>query len=182
MKSQTLHSFLARTLVVATLAIGLHAAPAAADTYEVGPLAGLPYVNFTSLPSGSFLDLYYFTHPGNGLVAAGVLPINLPLGGVSLLNLGDLTLSLYNADNLLLGSSSANPLGFGSMLDTGSYHFSLSGTANGILGGAYLFSLADMSFVSAVPEPGPWVLLGFGLGFIGLLSRGRSARCRETTA
>lgn len=185
MKIQTLHSFLARALAVATLGVGLHAAPAAAETYDVGPLGGLPYVNFRPLPAGSFLDLYYFTHQGDSLVAAVVLPIKLPLGGISLLNVDDLTLSLYNGSNLLLGSlsaSPANPLSFGSMLDAGNYHFGLSGTADGILGGAYLFSLADMGFVSAIPEPGPWLLLGVGLGFLGLLGRGRAQRSREAVA
>lgn len=180
MKSKKLHSVFTKTLAVATLVLGLHAAPAAAATYDIGALSARPYaVNFVALSTGSFLDVYKFTTSPGRRVAASAVSNDALLGGMSFAHISNFAVSLYNDSNssVSLGSWSGNPMNFVSDLDTGSYHFNVSGKADGIYGGSYVLSLADVgeaATVTAVPEPEQWALFAIGLAFLGLMGRRRA--------
>lgn len=171
MKSQKFRSILTKTLAAATLAIGLYAAPAAAAIYNIGTVSSVPYVNSAVLPTGAFLDTYNFNVSSLANdVAASAVSLDLLLSNMSFLHINNLAFSLYNGSNMLVGSSTGSPPNFDSVLGVGNYHFELAGQANGLSGGAYLFS------VVAVPEPEQWALFAAGLGLLGVMRRRRANR------
>lgn len=171
MKSQKPRSIFAKTLAMATLAIGLQAAPASAAIYNIGTVSSVPYINSAVLPTGNFFDTYSFSISSLATdLAASAASLDLQLGSISFLHISNLSFSLYDGSNTLIGSSIGSPPSFDSVLGVGNYHFELAGQANGLSGGAYLFS------VVAVPEPEQWALFAAGLGFLGLMSRRRANR------
>ena len=185
MKSYKFHSIFTRTLAVATLAFGLHAAPAAAATYDMGALSARPYaVNFVALPAGSsFLDVYKFTLSSERLVAASAVSNVALLGGKSFAtHISDFAVSFFNDSNpgVSLGSWSGSPMDFVSNLGVGDYSFKVSGVVDGRYGGNYIFSIANTTSeaisVTAVPEPEQWALFAIGLAFLGLMGRRRATR------
>jgi hypothetical protein len=166
---KSLLSIGSRLLTAAALAVGLHAAPAAAATYPVGPLSASPYVNSAVLPAGSFVDIYNFSVTAPAQVGASAVSLDLLLHSLSLLHIGGLSLSLYDGTDTLLGSWGGSPVNFDSLLGAGNYHINVAGNADGLTGGAYLFSIA------AIPEPEQWLLFAAGLGLLGAISRRRRA-------
>ena len=158
---------LPRLLAAGALALGLQVAPALAATYNVGALSATPYVHSATLPTGSFLDTYNFSVASPALVASSAVSLDLLWGSLSLLHIGNLTLSLYDGGDNLLGSWSGSPVNLNSLLGVGSYHAEVSGQADGLSGGAYRFSIA------AIPEPGQWTLVLAGLGLLGAIARRR---------
>lgn len=174
MKSHKLRSTFTRALVAAALAIGFYTAPAAAATHNnVGPLSTMPYVNAVTVPAGSFLDTYSFSIFGPHRVAAGSAAVDFMSGALSFLHISNLSLSLYDSGNNFLGSQTgvfANMNSVNIGLPNGNYRFDVAGTANGLAGGVYAFSIA------AVPEPEQWALFAAGLGLLGVMSRRRANR------
>lgn len=171
MKSQKSRSIFAKTLAMATLAIGLHATPASAAIYNIGTVSSVPYINPAVLPAGNFLDTYNFSISSLATdLAASAVSLDLLLSNMSFLHISNLAFSLYNSSNTLVGSSAGSPPSFDSVLGIGNYHFELAGQANGLSGGAYLFS------VVAVPEPEQWALFAAGLGLLGVMRRRRAKR------
>ncbi|MDO8315235.1 MAG: FxDxF family PEP-CTERM protein [Rugosibacter sp.] len=171
MKTQKTRSIFAKTLVMATLAIGLYAAPASATIYNIGTVSSTPYINSVVLPAGNFLDNYNFSVSALANdVAASAVSLDLLLGNMSFLHINNLAFSLYDSSNTLIASSTGSPPAFDSVLGVGNYHFELAGQANGLSGGAYLFS------VVAVPEPEQWALFAIGMGLLGVMSRRRANR------
>lgn len=167
-----LFSFGTRTLAVAALAFGLQAVPAAAATYAVGTLSATPYVNAVVLPTGSFLDVYNFSVSSPAQVGASAVSLDLLLQSLSLLHIGNLQLSLYDGADTWLGNWYGSPANIEATLAVGNYHVDVSGNADGLSGGAYLFSIA------AVPEPEQWMLFAAGLGLLGTMVRRRGNRDR----
>lgn len=166
MKSQKPRSIFAKTLAIAMLAIGIHGAPASAAIYNIGTVSSTPYINSVVLPAGNFLDSYNFSVSALANdVAASAVSLDLLLGNMSFLHINNLAFSLYNGSNMLIGSSAGSPPSFDSVLGVGNYHFDLAGQANGLSGGAYLFS------VVAVPEPEQWALFAAGLALLGVMRR-----------
>jgi len=170
MLTSNLLSRLTRTLAVAALALGLHVAPATAATYNIGTLSATPYLNFAVLPTGAFLDIYNFNVSSPAEVGASAVSLDLLLQSLDLLHISNLTLSLYNGSNDWLGNWGGSPLNLEATLAAGAYHVNVSGTADGISGGAYLFSIA------AIPEPEQWMLLAAGFGLLGMMVRRRRTR------
>lgn len=165
MQANKLFSQCGRAFAAAALALGLQAAPALAASYSAGALSSTPYINSAVLGAGAFTDSYAFSlAPAAQVVGSGV-SLELPLGSLFLLHIDNLTLSLYDAGDSLLDTWSGNPADFDTLLAAGNYTLKVSGTADGLAGGAYLFSIA------AVPEPGQWALLAAGLGLLALRKR-----------
>lgn len=136
--------------------------------------------------NGSFDDVFRFTLSGVGDVAASSVSLNLPGlngGPSSLLNSGQ-QIALFSdpdgdgasGDNTALLSvayDSANGTILAKNLAGGSYYFLLSGTAEGTLGGQYLFTA---NTTAPVPEPESYALMLAGLGLIGFVGKRRLQR------
>ncbi len=168
MKLQKLwsRSVFAKTLAMAMFVTGLYATQVSAATYNIGTVSSTPYINSAVLPVGNFLDIYNFSVSASANdVAASAVSLDLLLGNMNFLHINNLAFSLYNSSNVLIGSSAGSPPIFDSVLGVGDYHFELAGQANGLSGGAYLFSVA------AVPEPEQWALFVTGLALLGLMRR-----------
>lgn len=165
MNACTPFQILRRALALAALAIGLNVAPAAATTFAVGAVTTSPYINSVVLPAGSFSDTYTFSLAAPTELAASVVSLDLVLSGLSLLHVSNLQMSLYDGA-AWLGTWSGNPSSFQATLGTGSsYSLVLSGLADGLSGGSYLFSIA-----AAIPEPGQWLLFAAGLALLGMMA------------
>ena len=107
-------------------------------TYQFG--------QFESSFSGNFTDNWRFSLAENSQVSLTVSALNLG----NLLGIKGLGLKLFDASNNLLGSiTSANSLNLLLAANT-QYWFSVSGSARGIFGGAYLGTL-KVSTPTAVP-------------------------------
>lgn len=136
---------------------------AQAADYNLGNLSA-GYTNFTyNVASGSFMDKIAFnlTSQSNGSFGAGAL--NFTVGGVPLLNISGLSLSLFDGSDNQLG----NGLDFSiNALNGGNYYLKVSGVANGLAGGMYGGGIN----VSAVPEPGTWTTLLAGLAMFGFMA------------
>lgn len=169
-----------KLLVLLACASAIGSAHALDHTLSLGTLnaTGAVQAEFYTTPSVtipySFADLFNFTLGAQSqLVTAGAVSL-APAGASSgLMHTSDLTLTLYSgADAGGSVLSTANSAG-GAMISTndmlgaGSYSARVSGTADGLVGGGYLFSIA------AVPEPAEWMLLLCGLVTMGFIARRR---------
>lgn len=146
----------------------LHAAPAAADTFNVtGLTPTTPYTQTVFHTPSSFIDFFNFSLSNVANVSGAAVSLELTLGSLDLLNIDNLSLALYNSANSLVasGSSSLNV----SNITGGNYYVRVAGDANGIAGGQYLFGLA----IQAVPEPEQWMLFMAGLLAVGSIARRR---------
>ena len=146
------------------------AASASAVTYTIGtmPIAPAVYSNTASLPFSAvpFSDRYNFVFPVGGSVASGSA-VSVNVSG--LLNISNVQVSLFNAANLLLASGGVGVSSqlFNTPLTAGaSYYYTVTGTANGAVGGAYSF----IASASPIPEPGTYALMLAGLGVVGFMA------------
>jgi hypothetical protein len=131
------------------------------------------------LSAGPFNDIFSFVLPSNS--GSGYDIHNLPIGIPGTGNFNTLlsSVSLYsNADGILFNSddtflqSFAVPGGSGASFTWGSgiagnMYLSVSGIANGSLGGVYNGAIS----VSAVPEPETYAMLLAGLAIVGAIAR-----------
>lgn len=148
----------------AAMALGVAAmGQATAATYNIGAVGTTPYLHFSSISgaSVSFADIYHFQIlPG---FQAGALSLqNHPLTfhtpfSLSVLDIGGLSMDIYDGSNTLLAGSVAS---FSGDLAPGGYYASVSGLTAGVAGGAYSFAIA------AVPEADSWALFAAGLGVV----------------
>lgn len=150
---------------------------ASASTYNVlTPVDQALYVNLAMSPVGSFSDTYNFTIDSQSDMAASATNYHLPIGTIDVLDISNLNMSIFNAANNLLASSSSGFSVFGTV-PAGEYHALVTGNGHGASGGSYVISLAT-SYVlapAAVPVPAAAWLLGSGLiGLIGVAHRNGS--------
>ena len=160
----------ARLLSIAAMGLALHAAPAAADTFNVGTVpAATPLVKVVS-HYGSFMDFFAFNLSGESNVSASLTSLDLDLGHYSILNIDNLYMGLFSLSDpmtvLAHGTSSLSYNG----LDAGNYFIRVAGDANGLFGGRYLGGLVAMP----VPEPEQWMLFAAGLMAVGSIVRRRA--------
>jgi hypothetical protein len=144
-----------------------------AATYSAGILSPTPYINPVVLPLGSFSDRYDFTIASLSDATASVTNSLLYSGTTTILNIPDLTLSIFKvgSPDHLVGSAISGVSIFGSA-PAGDYYATITGTATGISGGMYTIAMA----ASSVPVPASAWLLGPGLlGLVGLSLRKHKA-------
>lgn len=154
----------------AALALALAALPgtASADTFNAGLNPSI--AQSVMHGSGSFDDFFTFTLNPAGSVAAQGVSLNF----APFFNISGGSFQLYSG---IIGSGSAIgastalnniPVSYAN-LGTGDYYFNVAGTADGVAGGGYLFSMVT----TPVPEPDALALLLSGLGLIGAMMRRR---------
>jgi hypothetical protein len=134
------------------------------------------------LSPGPFNDIFSFILPPN--TGSGYSVLNFPLSIPEVENFNTIisSISLYsNTDGILFNGDDTNVASFlvpgGNTIGFtwepslgGSMYMSISGIANGSLGGLYSGSIS----VSAIPEPESYAMLLAGLGIIGAIIRRRS--------
>lgn len=151
-----------KQLMVSAMLLGASVGAHATD-YDLGVLnAGFTGFGANAV-SGSFLDKINFALGGDSAGSFGAGPLNFSVGHAPILNISNLSMSLFD--------SSANHLGSGldftlSSLSAGSYYLQVTGVANGAFGGIYAGGID----VSPVPEPGVWSSLMAGLAMLGFMA------------
>ena len=136
-----------------------------AATYSVGVVSQVPYVESHMAAPGIFSDRYDFSIATLGTGAISVTNVPLYLGFTPLLNIGSLSLDVFDAANNLLYSGT----NISGAVTPGSYHAQVTGTATGVSGGAYAIALA----ATPVPLPPALWLLASGLTGLAALARRR---------
>ncbi len=162
-----------RVLMASIIVAAVQVTPAAAALTTVGdlPTTGAPYIS-TKSQTGIFSDSFVFRLIETADMSASLASLELDSGPFSIFNIDNLHFELYSfvggvATSLL--SSGASELGFDN-LASGDYLIRVSGNANGLSGGQYLFGLA-----ATVPEPEQWMLFGTALLAMGGIARRRSS-------
>ncbi|MEP6606191.1 MAG: FxDxF family PEP-CTERM protein [Nitrosospira sp.] len=177
-----INSFFKRTAIVMMLA-GISSVHATVS--DLGNVNAATPTSFSGsvLPAGAFNDIFSFILPANN--GSGYDIHNFPL---SIPETGDFntllsSVSLYsNADGILFNSDDTFLQSFvvpsGSTTNFtwgpsvgGNMYLSVSGIANGSLGGLYNGAIS----VSPVPEPETFAMLLAGLGLIGAMVRRRTS-------
>lgn len=147
---------------------------ASAATYDIGLLTGL-YIN-NSTVSGVIDDKYSFDILSSTSVASAsgyvTTSFTLPTGTLSILDISNFSVKLYNSANSLLGTATKDSggnfvLNYGPLAAANDYYFNVTGKATGVGGGNYTFTLAP------VPEPESYAMLLAGLGIMGFVARRR---------
>ena len=152
-----------------------------ATTTNLGNVNSATPTSFSGsvLSAGPFNDIFSFVLPSNSGSGYDIhnLPISIPgtgnfntlLSSVSLFSNADGI--LFNSDDTFL-QSFAVPGGSGASFTwgpsiAGNMYLSVSGVANGSLGGVYNGAIS----VSAVPEPETYAMLLAGLAIVGAIAR-----------
>ena len=122
---------------------------------------------FDNAVSGSFLDRINFSLAGESNGSFGLGALNFKVGGISILNINGLNLSLFDSDGMLIGYDDDQEIDFSVPgMHAGDYYLLVNGTANGISGGMY----AGAINISPVPEANTMSMLLAGLAMLGLMS------------
>jgi hypothetical protein len=159
-------------------------ASANATVTDLGNVSPAIPTTFTGsvLSPGPFNDIFSFILPPNSGSGYSILNFPLSIPGAGNFNTIISSISLYsNADGILFNGDDTNVASFlvpggntigftGESSLGGNMYISISGIANGSLGGLYSGAIS----VSAIPEPETYAMLLAGLGIIGAIVRRRS--------
>jgi hypothetical protein len=176
-----MNSFFKRTAIVMVLA-GISSAHATVSNLGNVNAATPTSFNGSVLQAGAFNDIFSFILPANGGSGYDIHNFPVSIQGTGNFNTLLSSVSLYsNADGILFNSDDTylqsflvpggNTTSFtwGPSLG-GNMYLSVSGIANGSLGGLYNGAIS----VSPVPEPETFAMLLAGLGMIGAMVRRRA--------
>jgi len=135
------------------------------DTFEAG---------FGIVAAGNtFIDTYKFTLSNPTSILSSTVSSDLTYGPYSIFGISEGFVSLYNSDDIEVGSYSFDgdsvTYVIGTNLAAGSYYYTVSGSASGLNGGAYMLASAV-----PVPEAETWAMMMAGLGLVGLQLRRKS--------
>lgn len=128
------------------------------------------YLSTTTTSIGSFSDTYNFTISSLSDLHASVTNHQLFYGSFKVLDIENLSMSIYDASNTLLSTSISGVSALNGNLSAGAYYAVVTGTSTGSAGGYYAIAM-----ISAPPEPVPiptaaWLM---GSGLIGLIAVAR---------
>jgi len=167
---------LLRKLLLAIASAGVMAGSAIAQI-DLGVLS--PTVEqrtaFYGSGSGSFSDTFNFSIGAEHHGFVGIVDSFSAGNPVGATHVSNLTLTLFagsNATGPIQGtvtSANGSLIDLSSLLAEGKYSATISGIADGTLGGGYQFS------VSASPEPAEWMMLLAGLMLVTLIVRRRTS-------
>lgn len=174
-------SFFKKMIFVSMLVGTASANATVTDLGNVNPAIPTTFTGSVLSP-GPFNDIFSFILPPNSGSGYSILNFPLSIPGAENFNTVISSISLYsNADGILFNGDDTNVASFlvpggntigftGEPSLGGSMYISISGIANGSLGGLYSGSIS----VSAIPEPETYAMLLAGLGIIGAIVRRRS--------
>lgn len=169
-----------KVLVIALGLLATSSAQALDMTVDIGAVgANQSFAQVIAKSPGNFMDKWVFDVTNDPIWAGGSvsnLSISLsPL--VNLYSIDSLSVQLYDGgDNLIQdldatpGSSANIKVGSGIFPVGNDYYFTISGNANGMFGGQYVFAVTTLP----IPEPETWAMLLAGLGLVGLQLRRRN--------
>ena len=168
-------------IALAALSISFGAKSASADqTFNLGSIApGDTSVTNVSEPATppSFTDTFNFSLSATGSGAASFTDTVLKLSGTSILNIGDVVLSITGPAGFFVTSNIGGAVNFSkdfTITDIGAYTATISGNTIGTAGGNYTFAVT-----APVPEPHEWALLMTGLLILGFYAMRKRTRSRE---
>ena len=176
MKSRTAVLF-----ATAALALGAATTAQASTTYTLGAVTpGIPLsFGASDTPGGAFIDTFKFTMPTTSSSGYSVVNFSQIAGYNTLFS----SIALFknpdgivgNSDDVFLSSNNSSgsslSLAYGATT-AGNYYLTVSGVANGTLGGIYTGAISI-----PVPEPESYAMMLAGLGTIGFLAlRRRSSK------
>jgi len=164
-----------KTLSVWTTAVALAACSGSALAVGPGPLGNIDNVPITisnTVPAGIFQDVYSFS-----LVDPGDLSGTVTAVDFGVYNILGLAVTLQDSTFAVIGTDNSPSNGFTfSGLSSGNYSLSVLGLANGLGGGFYAGGFVANTAPVAVPEPGTYALMMFGLGLVGFVVARRKSR------
>ena len=138
------------------------------NTYNIGTLGPVPYVNHTTV-SGTFSDIYNFSISNTPNVAGAAVTISLNLGSVEY-HISNLSLGLFTSSNTMLDSDTVtnNTTDVAvTVSDTGlangNYYFKVTGVADGLNTGMGIYGFTA---AAVVPEVDTYAMLLAGLGLV----------------
>lgn len=163
---------------VTAAVFAVSAAASQAEVINWGDHGTTPRVTTGSV-LGDFSNTYTFTLSHAGSLGGTVVSNNLTIGGLNFLRITNGAFALFK-DNGNTPATLVKSFSFDGTtgdttrlfdhLTTGKYFYTISGKADGAVGGLYTFTSA---VTAAVPEPETYALMGLGLAGLLLAKRKR---------
>ena len=170
MSLNTVISRATKLFAAAAVVLGLSVGSASATTFNAGTLGATPYSNFQTMSTGPFTDTYNFTVGALPTIISSSVSLELSFPGspLNIFHITGLAMNLFTAGDSFISGTSGSPSSLTATLSPGNYYMKLTGTADGVSGGAYSFAIA------AIPEPGQWLMLLAGIAMLGMMVRRRA--------
>ncbi len=153
-----------RNLLLSVLLMAATNASMAA-TYDIGELDNGYTLYGPNWVDGSFLDKILFSIDANSSIGVGTSQLSFSIWGVDILNISNLSQSLFTSNDQLILSGLNFSL---PTLTSGNYYLQISGNGNGIVGGLYAGAIGVVAL--PVPEPDIWSSLMAGFLMVGFMA------------